>query len=80
MPLHLDRRRCPGLVAVSDPDDDDPDEVFLAGSIDDVVIALTRELKKGERATIHDADCEIDQEGNGCTCEPLVVLGPGGQA
>jgi hypothetical protein len=59
---------------ITDPDDDGP--VVLIGEFDEVFRALTRDLAEGERAEIHDADCEVDRRGEGCTCKPLVLVGP----
>ena len=41
----------------------------------DEAIAVCRALSEpGDEIAIHYADCEIDADEQGCTCEPIVVV------
>ena len=62
---------------MSDPDDEEDTApvFFVTEQMDDVLLALRRNLGRGHCAVVHDADCDIDAEGGGCSCEPITVVG-----
>ena len=51
------------------PDDSVSYHETLEGAIAEAMI----DAKQGEQIVIHDGECEIDDDFDGCTCEPLIV-------
>lgn len=43
-------------------------------SVEEAIAACRALSAPGDEIAIHDGACEIDDEGDGCTCEPIVVV------
>lgn len=50
---------------------DEIDEVVSFPTLDEAIAAALAESAPGEIVVVHAAHCEADEDGDGCTCEPL---------
>lgn len=48
----------------------DDAEIIYTETLDEALAVAFEDAPPGTVVTVHDGDCEGDDEGDGCTCEP----------
>lgn len=49
-------------------------EVDHYDTLDEAIVAALAEVDDGGFVDVHEDDCQINDEGDGCTCEPLHLV------